>query len=77
MYTGQLVGPLSDNFETAWTVTKTSKFPGRAVTIPGCATRVTPEVFPSSSKFIVPGVTTAASLKLALDHLHKLQTCKE
>lgn len=70
--TGRLKGGINERFTKEWTVTSTSKFPGCAVTIPNCP-GVTPEVFPSSGKFIVPGVTSVKTLQSALDHLKYLQ----
>lgn len=73
--TGKLRGKINPKFVDQWTVTKTKKFPGCAVTIPGCP-GVTPEVFPTSGKFIIPGVTSVATLQMALDHLSKLQNAE-
>ncbi|MGB0547724.1 MAG: hypothetical protein ACPGR8_01205 [Limisphaerales bacterium] len=71
--TGKFKKPLNPTFSTAWCISKSSKFPGHAVTVPGTA-GVTPEVFPTSGKFIVPGVTSVNTLRSALDHLHNLQS---
>ena len=71
--TGKFKGPLNASFSTAWCISKSSKFPGHAVTVPDTA-GVTPEVFPTSAKFIVPGVTSVATLRRALDHLQTLQS---
>lgn len=70
--TGKFKKALNPAFSTAWCISKSSKFPGHAVTVPETA-GVTPEVFPTSSKFIVPGVTSVKTLRRALAHLHALQ----
>lgn len=71
--TGKFNGPLGPGFDGAWSVTKSSKFPGHAITV---CKGVTPEVFPTSGKFIVPGVTNVETLSLALNHLHTLQAAE-
>ena len=72
--TGMFCKAASKRLITGWDATKTSKFPGVAITLstPG----ITPEVFApkhGKSKFIVPGFRGPKSLALAMNELDKRQ----
>ena len=73
--TGQLAAPVTSAFLADWSVTATDKFPGVAVSVPGLQ-GVTPEVFPKSGKFIVPGVRSPAELIAAVTHIDRLQSAR-
>jgi hypothetical protein len=52
--TGEIKKPLNPTITKSWTVTKTTKFPGCAVTVPGCPGKITRS---SQSRFITPQLT--------------------
>jgi len=63
--TGQYVGGRTpEHMITGWRCTKTSKFPGIAITT---AYNSTPEVYQGSGKFIIPGVISVGQLNDVLD----------
>lgn len=70
--TGRLRRPVAAKLVKDWSVTGTDKFPGLAVSVPALD-GVTPEVFPKSGKFIVPGVRAPAELLAAVAHIDQLQ----
>jgi len=73
--TGEFDAPLSNSLKTSWRATKTSKFPGIAITLPNIK-GVTPECFDKNNndgKFIVPGFKTPRELALATGALSKMQ----
>jgi hypothetical protein len=73
--TGLFKDVVSENLKTSWTTTKTSKFPGMAITLP--TPGVTPEVFDQNdlpAKFILPGFKGPSELAIAADELSKLQS---
>lgn len=57
-------GHTPEHMISGWRCTKTSKFPGIAITT---AYNSTPEVYPGSGKFIIPGVTSVEQLNNVLD----------
>ena len=65
--TGEFCGSLNPAMTSSWAATKTSKFPGIAVTL-GVG-GVTPEVFPkpqgTNAKFILPGFKSPAAAAAA------------
>jgi len=57
--------------KAAWTATETTKFPGIAITIPGCQ-GVTPQLFFLKNKFIIPGPRSCGQIVAALNHISKV-----
>lgn len=65
---GKLKRPVSSKFKSHWRCNYSVKFPGVAVKT---RSSTTPEVYPKSAAFIIPGTTTVDSLAAAIEAINE------